>query len=255
MAKEKQVKDQLDIVDFSADIQKYVCQSNELVQGKQGLKLNSTKLVRAAIMQVAKEDEELHPYVITIGELADLLQISKSNVYRDINAITDDIISHPVFVRKQNGDKIQWVKIPWVQKCEYNSDTGLLLQLNVELAPYLVKLKERYTQYTLQEIVSFKSVYSIRLYELLKSKIMSSSIPGKGIDVQLSLEAIRECCGCEGKVYDHFSHLRTRVIEPAVEEINQKTWCNLSYSLRKDGRSVCGIVFHITEKGRKSDKE
>ena len=52
-------------------------------------------------MQIAKEDKELKPYIITISELAKLLNVPKSNIYRDIDSITDDILNNPVYVREE----------------------------------------------------------------------------------------------------------------------------------------------------------
>lgn len=50
---------------FSLNTGNYVVQANDLVRGKQSLKLNSAKLIRAAIMQIVPEDKELKPYIIT----------------------------------------------------------------------------------------------------------------------------------------------------------------------------------------------
>ena len=38
--------------DFNTNTEHYVVQSNELLEGKQNLKLNSAKIVRALIMQI-----------------------------------------------------------------------------------------------------------------------------------------------------------------------------------------------------------
>lgn len=240
----KQIEGQLSF-DFCLDTRNYVCQANTLVGGKQALRLNSAKLIRSAIMQVVRDDAELKPYTITISELADLLQVPKNNIYRDIDDITDDIINNPVFIKEEYDKKIRWVKIPWVTRCEYNSDVGVLIKLNDELKPFLLNLKEHYTQYTLDSILVMKSVYAIRLYELLQSKIMSSILPKNGTDIELSLQEIRESCDCESKAYDIFSNLRSRVIDIAVKEINEKTLYTLSYKYKKNGRSVIGLIFHI----------
>ena len=111
--------------DFSLDPGNYVVQANDLIGGKQALKLNSAKLIRAAIMQIIPEDEELKPYVVSIKEIAELLGVSESNLYRDIDDITDDIIKNSVFIRQVKNRQVKWVKIPWVSRCEYNSDVGL----------------------------------------------------------------------------------------------------------------------------------
>lgn len=243
----KQIEGQLSF-DFCLDTRNYVCQANALVGGKQALKLNSAKLIRAAIMQVVRDDEELKPYIITISELAELLNVPKSNIYRDIDDITDDIINNPVYIREEAGKKVRWIKIPWVTRCEYNSDIGVALKLNDELKPFLLNLKEHYTQYTLDSILVMKSVYAIRLYELLQSKIMTRILPRAGTDIELSVETLKECCGCESKAYNTFSNFRNRVIDIAVKEINEKTLFTLSYEYVKKGKSVIALIFHINMK-------
>ena len=103
----KQIEGQLSF-NFSLDTGNYVVQANDLIGGKQSLKLNSAKLIRAAIMQIVPEDEELKPYVITIKELSELLKVSESNLYRDIDDITDDIIKNPVFIKEISRRQIKW---------------------------------------------------------------------------------------------------------------------------------------------------
>ena len=243
----KQIEGQLSF-DFCLDTRNYVCQANSLVGGKQALKLNSAKLIRAAIMQVVRDDEELKPYIITISELAELLNIPKSNIYRDIDDITDDILNNPVYIREEVGKKVRWIKIPWVTRCEYNSDIGVAIKLNDELKPFLINLKDHYTQYTLDSILVMKSVYAIRIYELLQSEIMTRILPRAGTDIELSVETLKECCGCESKAYNTFSNFRNRVIDIAVKEINEKTLYTLSYDYVKKGKSVIGLIFHINMK-------
>ena len=133
----KQIEGQLSF-DFCLDARNYVVQANTLIGGKQALKLNSAKLIRSAIMQVVGGDEELKPYIITVNELSELLNVPTSNIYRDIDDITDDIISNPVFVREiKEGRTIGFIKIPWVTKCEYKADVGVAIKLNEELRNHM----------------------------------------------------------------------------------------------------------------------
>lgn len=230
--------------DFNLDKNQYVVQANSLISGRQGLKLNSAKLIRAAIMQVVYDDVELKPYVITIPEIADLLGVSTSNVYRDIDDVTNDIISNPVFIKDIDGKKASWVKIPWVTKCVYHPEAGVAIKLNDELKPLLLNLRENYTQYTLDNILAMKSVYSIRIFELLMERIKTKILPRKGMDVELSVDYIREACDCQDK-YKTFANLNNRVIKGAVEEINRVTLYQIDMSYKKKGRSVSSIIFHL----------
>lgn len=245
MARGKKILDGQLSFDFCLDTRNYVVQANNLIGGKQALKLNSAKLIRSAIMQVVRDDEELKPYIITVKELADLLGVSASNVYRDVEEITDDIIKNPVYVKEEIvGKSIKWIKIPWVSKCEYNSDIGVAIKLNEELKPFLINLKEHYTQYTLQEVLTMKSVYAIRIFEMLQSKIMSRMLPKDGTDIEISVPEIRECCDCEDK-YPAFGNLKDKVIDKAVSEINRVTMFRVDYSYRKKSRTVVAIIFHV----------
>lgn len=239
----KQIEGQL-VFGFCLDTGNYVVQANNLIGGKQALKLNSAKLIRSAIMQVVREDEELKPYIITVKGLSELLGVPASNIYRDIEDITDDIIRNPVYVREErDGKTVGFIKIPWVTRCEYVSDTGIALKLNEELKPFLLNLKEHYTQYTLQEVLAMKSVYGIRIFEMIQSKIMSRVIPKEGVTVKVPVQEIRECCDCEEK-YPAFGNFKAKVLDRAVKEINRVTMFRVSYSYIKSGRSVVAIEFH-----------
>lgn len=239
----KEISGQLSF-NFSLDTGNYVAQANDLIGGKQSLKLNSAKLIRAAIMQIIPEDEELKPYIITIKELSKLLKVSESNLYRDIDDIADDIIKNPVFIKEINRRQIKWVKIPWVTRCEYNSDVGVAIKLNDDLKPFLIKLKEHYTQYSLDNILTMKSTYSIRIFELLQEKIKTKLIGRNGEYVEISVQELRECCDCEDK-YKSFNNFKTRVIDTACNEINALTMFHVKYTYLKHGRSIVAIVFHV----------
>lgn len=239
----KEIEGQLSFV-FSLDTNQYVCQANTLITGRQGLKLNSAKLIRAAIMQIKYDDTELKPYVISIAELSELIGVSSSNIYRDIDDITDDILNHPVFIKSEQKGKIKWMKIPWVSKCEYQSDVGVAIKLNDELKPLLLNLRERYTQYTLDNVLAMKSVYAIRIFELLQEKIIKKMLPKEGMEIEIPVEQIRECCDCTDK-YKSFANLNQRVISTAVDEINRVTLYHITYEYRKQGRAVVAIIFHV----------
>ena len=70
------------------------------------MKLNSAKIVRALIMQIKPDDEELKSYFISVQELAKMLHISAANLYRDMDTITDDILTNHVAIKRLSTRKI-----------------------------------------------------------------------------------------------------------------------------------------------------
>ena len=227
----------------------YVVQHNNLITGKQSLSINAAKVLRAAIMQIVRNDDELKPYIITTSELADLLHITKDNIYRVIDNISDELITSYAEARAEYDSKKKFKKISWVSFCEYDSDAGFAIKLNQDMKPYLLELKNNYTEYTLDNILAMKSIYGIRIFELLQEKIKNGhrKLPKNGLNIELTVQYIRECCDCEDK-YERFSQFKLRVLDRAVEEINRVTTYKVSYNYVKQGKSVIALIFNINMK-------
>lgn len=239
--------EQLILSELCLNTRNNVVQSNTLVMGKQDLSLNATKLIRCAIMQVVKEDEELKPYRASVQDLAEMFGVSSSNLYRDIEKVTKEVSNKSVEIRQigENGKTDEYIGIPWVSICRYKADVGVVIELNPKLKPFLTQLANNYTIYSLDNVLPFKSVYSIRLFEMIQSKIYGSinTMPKQGKTAILTVKEIRECCGCEDK-YDNFGSFKRGVVDAAVKEINEYFY-RVDYRLIKESRSVVAIEFHI----------
>lgn len=139
--------------DFNTNTEHYVVQSNELLEGKQNLKLNSAKIVRALIMQIKPDDEELKSYFISVQELAKMLHISAANLYRDMDTITDDILTNHVAIKDYQQGK--FMKIQWVTACAYEKES-IGRKMNPLLKPFIGIAREVYSipagKYTCYEI-------------------------------------------------------------------------------------------------------
>lgn len=239
----EQIVGQMEISDFSTDLSEIVVQSKSLITAKQSLTLNSTKLIRAAIKQIKPSDDEFKPYIITIPEIAQMLNISPSNLYKQIWDITDNIIENPVRIKKMEGSRIMWSKIPWVKRCDYISDKGLLIKLNEELKPLLLNLEQEYG-YSYDKISEMKSIYSIRIFEIINKEIGEGPIDPEGNHVILLLSALKEALDCEDK-YKEFSNFRMRILDGAMKEINSFSDYTISYTYIKEGRKVKYLDFLV----------
>lgn len=228
--------------DMDTKSEHYVVQANELIEGKQNLKLNSAKIMRALIMQIKPDDDELKSYVISIPELARMLDVGAENLYRNIDSITDDILTNHVAIKDQQQGK--FIKIQWVTACAYEKGVGLAVKMNPLLKPFLLNLQEHYTQYQLENILAMKSVYAIRIYELLQKEQIIKFVPRNGTHITLTVKEIREACDCEEK-YEKISQFKVKVLDVAVKEIQRTTMYKISYECLKKGRSIEAIKFYI----------
>lgn len=230
------------------DKEKWVNQKNSLVEGRQNLKLNSAKLVRIAIMQIRMGDKEFKPCKITIKELSELFEVAPTNLYQTMPAICKELAKSIVEVKEVHAGRVYYRAIPWVSEIEYDSDKGVTILLNYKLKDQLLDLRQSYTRYFLEEILTMKSVYAIRLFELLMNRKQRRILPLEGVDIEISLQDIKEACGCTSKAYDSFHNVKNRVIEAAVKEINEKSNYYITYySFIKERKSVVAINFHLIE--------
>jgi len=100
-----------------------------------------------------------------------------------------------------------------------------------------------YTTLDLLMMKSLEGKYAITLYELA-IKYHKVEIP------EYSVEDFRKITYTEkSKSYNNFNLLKTKVVEPAIEEINNKTDIELCYTTKKTGRKITAIKFYVKKKG------
>ena len=115
------------------------------------------------------------------------------------------------------------------------------------LKPYLLELKEHYTQYVLQDILILKTVYAVRMYELIVEELRTQVYADKTATVELSLDSIRKATNTEDK-YEQTAMLKVRVIDSAIAEINEKLGYRITYVPIKKSRKIVGYRFTVESK-------
>ncbi|MCT0444769.1 replication initiation protein, partial [Lactococcus lactis] len=152
------------------------------------------------------------------------------------------------------------VPIPTVSWTDY--DDNVMIQFNSNIMPYLIELKEKFTQYALSDLVDLNSKYSIILYKLLSMNynqyehyIVKGGRREEQVEAyrnpSISIQELRTITDTVNE-YKKFGNFETRVLKEPLEEINAHTSFNVSYEKIKKGRSIDSIVFHI-EKKRMAD--
>lgn len=228
-----------DALSFNKDY--YAVISNEFIMAKQETTLQCARLIRFVIANIILYDKDLKTYTCKISELADFLGIARTNMYQDIDTLTNQLLSSYVQIRsKTNPNK--WDKFQLVSRASSDGHGKISIRLSEEIKPYVLALSNKYTQYQLRNILEFSSLYSIRLYEILKSE--SNRLGSE--KVELSVTHLREILNCEKK-YDVFRDFKRRVIEAAVMDINAYTdiCVEVEYLKREKVRGIAAILFCV----------
>ncbi len=223
-----------------------VVKSNEVIRASYKLTLNEQRIVLACIAKIdsMKELTKEDGITIRVDEIRDLLVLSnKTNTsfYSALKKATDKLYERSILLDGEGS------KRRWVYEVRYNKHQGdITLFFSPTIIPYLSELKGNFTKYKLEHVANFKSVHSIRIYELL----CEWSFIGER---EIEIEELKHMLGLEDK-YDRTSNFISRVIDVAVKEINKHSNMKVKYGLRKTGKRITHIQLGFTLTGTAKKK-
>ncbi|MFZ4773736.1 MAG: replication initiation protein [Terrimicrobiaceae bacterium] len=134
------------------------------------------------------------------------------------------------------------LNVSWLSSSEYVEGSGVVsLCFDPKLKPFLLQLKNRFTNYRIKNIVQLKSQFSIRIYELLKQY--------KKIGQRLFLVSdLRSILGIEDGQYKLYADFKRKVILIAQKELAKKTDISFRFEEIKIGHGVGQIRFYVNKK-------
>ena len=216
-----------------------VVKENDLVQRAQyRLNAGEQKLVCYVISRIKPTDTRLDDQTIRILDFADITGVDKRHAYRDFVSMINGIDKKAQWIKM--GDEV--FKFRWFSEAKYNERKGTItVRLHSQLQRYLIDLRRNFTQYELWNILSLKSKYSIRMYELLRSYQFQSQH-------RFDIDELKTLLSAEN--YTTFKDFRRRVLDVAVKEINQYTDLEVTAKFESAGREhrVKGVSFDIKRK-------
>ena len=135
----------------------------------------------------------------------------------------------------ENEEKEQWIVGHFLSSIEAMGDGTIELIFDPKLIKYFTGLTERYTYLEIQTLLSFSSIYSIRIFNLLKQYKQKKKT--------YNVEKLKEMLLITDK-YKNFSDFKRYVIEPAIKDINEHSTMKVSYETDgAKGKKVTEITF------------
>lgn len=162
-------------------------------------------------------------------------------------------------VRKVEGERLEFeniVPIPHIKWNNYND--AVSIRFDVAIMPYLIDLKENFTQIDMLDLIDLGSKYSVILYKWLimnYNQYEHYKFKGNRTTKQLeelenpkiSMEELRRITDTSEEYID-FRNFERRVLKKPIKEINQHTKLNVSYEKIKGGKFIKEIHFHLDKK-------
>ncbi|MES0334732.1 MAG: replication initiation protein [Candidatus Magnetobacterium sp. LHC-1] len=221
-------------------IENLVTKSNDLVEARYYLTLTEQRVILYMVSMIEPNDEDFKTYRITVSEFVGIIGIDNKSAYNQIRQVTESLISN--VIRIYQPETNSYLSVAWLSSSKYFVGEGYVeLRFDPGLKPYLLGMKQRFTSYKLAAVARLNSVYSIRIYELLKQyhKI--------GVRT-LTLQDLRKILGVKDNKYRLYGHLKDKVILVAQSELAKSTDLSFEFKELKTGRKVTGIEFTITVK-------
>lgn len=214
-----------------------VIQHNNLVESKYRLSLQEKRLMLFLMSRIKPNDDSFRKIEISIPELANIMELDIKNMYRSMEKVTKSMVGRVLSIRNLDEDSL--LQVPWIASARYFYGEGIIkFKISEELAPYLLKIKNQFTIIRLSDLMRFKSIYSLRIYELLKQY---ESIGCRKID----LDQLRLSCGIPENRLNIMANFRMKVLDIAKREINEKSDILIEFDFIKRSRKCVGIEFHI----------
>ena len=229
-----------------------VVKTNQLNSAVQNLSLPELRIIQLAIVDARETGKGLDtktPLRIDAMRYAQAFDTTRQNAYILMKQ-SEETLFNRRFTYFDNEKKP--IKSRWLQDVRYLDDEGAIevcfTRLVVECITRLDGAEQFFTQYMLSQTANLNSVYSVRLYELL----IQWKTAGKTPVFELSL--FRGQMGLNDDEYKIMGNFKLRVLDLAVNEINEKTDLTVSYTQEKKGRLIHGFKFTVKQK-EKTKKE
>ncbi len=209
-------------------------------QDLSSLSLNARKLFYVAVSQCRQPDKEFFEFETTPAELAEMWEIDRSNVYREADEITTELMK--IVITLRTGEKA-FEKKHLFEKCQYDDDSRLTFKLHREMTELLLGVKKNFSQPQMWDFMKMRSPYSIAIWHLMQREMKSfKPMMSSPIIFDLTLEELRQVTGCEKKL-KQIGQFKERVLDKAIKEIRKNCFVEIGYINLKKGRIITGFRF------------
>jgi hypothetical protein len=222
-----------------------VTQANPLALSRQEMGLLTKRLLVLALSDITRDDHDLAPIRITAWEYAQIFNIRGKSIYNRIEESARELLEQTVQVKEPNGD---WVMFQWVSEARYDSGRGnkdqlacIELKIHEKLRPYLLQLRRDFSIIPTEQLLSFESFNSMRLFEVL----YTVSYGGEKRHLEFDVDDLKARLGLDGK-YERFKDF-TYVLDRAQEEFARYTSLTFSYQGRKVGRKFQHVSITVAK--------
>lgn len=266
---------------------------NFLIGAKYKSSLLENQIMAIAFANINKgnfEETGMNTLTVTMkaAEIRNLTHSNSGSFYNRLNKVAAAMTSKSIGYNDPEQQKFEYIAV--VIRATYENGY-YTIEFNPYIKQYLTDIRSNFTKLKLSAMLSFDSVYSFRLYEFLKSyayipKNMQEEMGDKVVrfnnyfslaELKLTLGVInaegdgvknvlnnsktpnyeKAVQASQDKMYSSWTDLKRYVVDPAIEEINEKSDIFVEYRLGRAGYGgkIAGLNMTITLKEKQAQIE
>lgn len=229
---------------------------NELILAKHRLSMQAQRLFLYVVSLVNNDHDEQTEYEFAVNELANVIGIDRSRLYKSMVDVIEEVASCmvelPVIDEAGKPVANTIVRVGLIknrQRVRFNGEGEMRLAGSVsvslfkELLPYVRELKARFTEVELKYAFRLPSGYSLRIYDLLKMRAF------RGQPWRVEREELRRLLGVKEDEYALWGDFRRFVLERAQKDITTHTDISFDIDYVMTGRAVTELIFILRKEG------
>ena len=225
-----------------------VVKDNALINASYNLEVTEQRLILLSIIRARETGQGISSdskLEIHASDYSSRFDVTKEAAYNALKNAVNNLFERKFSFKEIHKDtnKEIVVKSRWVSRIAYVDDLATLeVTFAPDVVPLITRLEKHFTSYQLKQVAQLTSKYAIRLYEFLIAWRNVGKTP------VISLSEFREKLGLEINEYQKMVNFKSRVLEPAIKQINELTDIHVKYEQYKTGRSISGLSFTFKHK-------
>ena len=221
--------------------------SNALIDGGYKLTLTQLKMFLFLIAEV-KRSEGRDVYKIFVSDLRDIKiydndgtpEFLSKSLYNTIYGTLQSLLNTRIIVTMERKGVLFTRDIILLTSFDYYTNAGYFyFTISKDMEKHIVDLEERFTVYDIRNVIMCRSVFSIRIYMILKSFV-------KLKEREIHLDELREMLGIEGK-YRLYGDIKRYVLLRAQRELKKCSDMFFEFKEIRKGKRVYSIHFKINK--------
>ena len=216
---------------------KYVKQHHAITEARYDLSAIEKNMFYLLLGALKDDDPPEKEYLVDIRQSS----VLKGVPLEELRQAARNLLTRPYYINKPNGNILA---VTLMTRVSYDEKTALLgIVVARKILPYLIDLKNDYTEFELDIVLALKSKYSKRMHKML-SQHKEESVMHITIDELKYRLALKD--PKKKKETYTWTPFKEMVLETAKRELQEHADITFTYEAKKTGNKYTDLIFCIT---------